>query len=227
MKPRFLIYALTIAEVMLFLFTGCKKEEKKPDNIVTDIVGNDYLTVMIGSQVWMAENLRTTKYNNSEIIPNVINNTLWSNLSDGAYCTYENSEKYVKPYGRLYNWYSVNDVRNLCPAGWHVPTDADWAELITFLGGDNIAGGKLKETGETHWSGNISTNNENGFSGLPGGFRDGNGFFGNIGEVGFWWSSTEQDSISAGYKSMASWSESIYSGTYHKKYGSSIRCIKD
>ena len=227
MKSKNLFDPLIITVVMLFVCTGCKKEENKPENIVSDVEGNDYFTVVIGEQVWMAENLRTTKYSNGNIILNVSDNTQWSNLSDGALSNYENNDTYVRTYGGLYNWYVVNNVHKICPTGWHVPSDADWTELITFLGGENIAGGKLKETGETHWFGNISTNNDYGFSALPGGFRGENGFFGNMGDVGFWWSSSEVDSESAGYKSMVSWSDGIYSGTNSKKYGKSVRCIKD
>jgi uncharacterized protein (TIGR02145 family) len=139
-------------------------------NTVTDIDGNIYHTVTIGTQVWMVENLKTTKYRNGDPIPNVTGNA-WAALTTGAYCWYNNdAATYKATYGALYNWYAVADSRNIAPTGWHVPTDAEWTTLTTFLGGESVAGGKLKETGTNHWtSPNTGATNETGFTALPGG----------------------------------------------------------
>ena len=119
--------------------------------VVQDIDGNNYLTVTIGTQIWMAENLRTTKYNDGTAIPLVTDNTTWANLTTPAYCWYNNDAKTNgSTYGALYNWYSVN-TKKLCPTGWHVPNDTEWTTLTTYLGGTAVAGGKLKETGTAHW----------------------------------------------------------------------------
>src|SRR5690606_15641997 len=107
--------------------------------------------ITIGTQEWMTQNLRTTKYKNGDALPNVTNNTDWGNLGSGAYCWYNNNNGYEQPYGKLYNWYAVNDARGLCPTGWHVPTDAEWDTLTTFLGGLSAAGGPMKEAGTAHW----------------------------------------------------------------------------
>ena len=171
---------------------------------LTDQDGNVYKSVTIGTQTWMAENLRTTKYNDGTDIPNVIDDVKWRNLTTGAYCNLLNIENsdIIAVFGRYYNWYAVNTGK-LAPKGWHVPTDAEWTKLTTYLGGDNIAGGKLKETGDDHWSAfwgapgesklNNGATNESGFTALPGGLRnveyDGVSFGGGA-VTGCWWSAT-------------------------------------
>ena len=138
---------------------------------VVDIDGNVYNTVTIGTQVWMVENLKTTKYRNGDAIPNVTGNASWVALSTGAYCWYNNdAATYKATYGALYNWYAVGDSRNIAPSGWHVATDSEWTTLSTFLGGESIAGDKLKEIGTSHWlSPNTGATNSNGFTAFPGG----------------------------------------------------------
>jgi uncharacterized protein (TIGR02145 family) len=190
-------------------------------NLTPDIEGNIYSITTIGTQVWMTENLKTTKYNDGNEISLVIDNTSWLELSTPAYCSYNNVG-----YGALYNWYAVNTGK-LCPIGWHVPNDTDWTALMEFLGGSNIAGGKLKDTG--YWlSPNNGATNESGFAALPGGWRLPTGEYQYIGEYGFWWSSIEYDALSAmrwvlGY----SMSDFIGNGGWNKKLGCSVRCIKD
>jgi uncharacterized protein (TIGR02145 family) len=153
--------------------------------------GNNYRTVKIGTQVWMAENLKTTKYRNGDPIPNVTDGPAWWNLPTGAYCNSDNDVNLWTTYGRLYNWYAVNDSRNIAPAGWHVPTDYEWSKLIAYLG--SLPGDKLREEGTEHWlSPNTDATNETGFTALPGGYRDNTGTFISIGSNGYWWSSTEQ-----------------------------------
>jgi uncharacterized protein (TIGR02145 family) len=158
---------------------------------VTDIDGNLYSTVTIGTQIWMAENLKTTKYKDGTPI-NDTGNTVWrGRFAPTDYCWFNNdSASYAQTYGALYSWSTV-ETGNLCPAGWHVPTHAEWTTLTEYLGGESVAGGKLKETGTTHWySPNTGATNETGFTALPGGCLSG-GTFGNIGYFGIWWSVTE------------------------------------
>jgi uncharacterized protein (TIGR02145 family) len=201
---------------------------------ITDIDGNVYTTVIIGTQELMAENLRVTHYRNGEPIPNVTDNSQWDGLTTGAYCWYNNDEStYGNIYGGLYNWFTVVDSRNLCPMGWHIPSDDEWTTLTTFLGGESVAGGKMKETGTIHWnSPNTDATNESGFTGLPSGFRNYFGDFNNNGSEGTWWSST-------GYGSNYAWTRNLYSSSGHvgraygfdyglsKEMGFSVRCVRD
>ena len=196
---------------------------------VTDSDGNAYNTVKIGDQVWMAENLKTTKYNDGmTAIPLVTDNTAWSNLSTPGYCWYDNDEAtYGDTYGALYNWYTVY-TGNLCPTGWHVPSDADWTTLTTYLGGVSVAGGKLKETGTSHWnSPNTGATNESGFTALPGGDRYLDGLFYDVGDIGSWWSSTEYAPPHAFFRYLG-YDDANVGGNYtNKKYGFSVRCVRD
>ena len=194
---------------------------------VTDIDGNVYKTVKIGNQWWMAENLKVTKYKDGSAIPNVTKGTLWNGLTTGAYCNYDNKESNVATYGRLYNWYAIN-TGNLCPTGWHVPTDAEWTTLIDYLGGTSVAGGKLKETGTTHWnSPNTGATNETGFTALPGGYRGINGAFFSIGYYGYWCSATESNANYAWYRYMDYNYSLVYRSISNKQYGFSVRCLRD
>jgi uncharacterized protein (TIGR02145 family) len=197
---------------------------------VTDVDGNVYNTVTIGTQTWMKENLKTTHYRNGDPIPNVTDNAAWITLTTGAYSNYNNDAANVATYGRLYNWYAVNDARNIAPAGWHVPTDGELNALVNYLGGVSIAGGKLKEAGTTHWaSPNTGATNSSGFTALPGGFRlSTGGFFGYITQNGYIWSSTEYNAAGAWLGGVSYNSNGVESGTSVFKYsGISVRCIKD
>jgi len=196
---------------------------------VTDIDGNTYATIQIGTQVWMAENLRTTRYRNGDPIPNVMDGTQWENLKTGAWAHYDNDIQYEKPYGKLYNWYAVADPRNVCPKGWHVPTDVEWTVLTNYLGGGNVAGGKMKSTGTQYWdSPNTDATNESGFSGLPGGSRNnGNGFFGYLGNYGNWWSASESGAEFAWYRTLLNGNAGVSRYNYDKRYGFCLRCVRD
>ncbi|MFZ4546547.1 MAG: fibrobacter succinogenes major paralogous domain-containing protein [Bacteroidales bacterium] len=200
-------------------------------NIVTDIEGNVYNTIVIGTQIWMAENLRTTKFRNGDAIPEVTGNTDWKNLNSAAYCNYENTADAIKiaTMGRLYNWFAVSNSRNIAPEGWHVATDADWIAMRTFLGGENIAGGKLKETGSKHWiSPNTGATNSSGFTALPSGRREyDNGTFINNGYDGFWWTSSAYNPDYSWYYDLHYTFASINRANFHKQYGFSVRCVKD
>ena len=197
---------------------------------VTDIDGNVYNTVTIGTQCWMAENLQTTRYRNGDPIPNVTDNIAWGALTTGAYCWYNNdAATYQADYGALYNWYTVADSRNVCPTGWHVPTDTEWATLTTFLGGENVAGGSLKETCFNHWnSPNTGATNLTGFTALPGGLRAPvAGWIGFIYDMGFWWSSSEYDINNGSYVKMYSSDSSLNWQPAQKQHGASVRCVRD
>jgi len=197
---------------------------------VTDIDGNVYNTVKIGTQVWMAENLKTTKYRNGEPIPNIIDDTQWKNLTTGAYCNYSNDITNVATYGRLYNWYAVNDSRAIAPAGWHIATDSDWSILTGFLGGDKTAGSKLKETGSVHWDyPNSDATNESGFTALPGGDRSFDGSFNNMITSGFWWCSDDGALGNAWGRSMIRSFGNVdrYNSVGYERSGCSVRCIKN
>ena len=194
---------------------------------ITDADGNTYNTVKIGTQVWMAENLKTTKYNDNTSIPPVTDNDAWGALSTPAYCWYNNDETNKNTYGALYNWYVVGTGK-LCPGGWHVPTNDEWTILKDYLG--SMAGGRMKETGMAHWiTPNKDATNESKFTALPGGFRAASslkGIFLNIGTSTFLWSATENDANA--------WDWDIFSGSSilvahdsPKQYGDSVRCLRD
>lgn len=199
--------------------------------IVTDVEGTIYKTITIGSQTWMAENLRTTSYRNGDKIPEVTGNTAWKNLTTAAWCNYENSvdRDQIATLGRLYNWFAVSDSRNLAPEGWHVATDADWSDLESYLGGSSVAGGKLKETTTLHWSTpNAGILNQSGFTALPGGRREyTDGSFINLGFDGFWWTSSAYNPDYSWYRYIHFDATECYRANFHKQYGFSVRCVKD
>jgi uncharacterized protein (TIGR02145 family) len=196
---------------------------------VSDIDGNEYKTIQIGTQEWMAENLKTTKYIDGKSIPNVTDFTEWSNLTAAAYCWYKNDPySYKASYGALYNWFTVNTGK-LCPAGWHVPSDAEWLTLLNSSGGSTEAGGKLKETSTTHWlSPNTSATNTSGFTALPAGTLslwvdpDFSGWNGS-GSSGIWWSASASSYFVNSSGSNVTSSE----GIYFKQSAFSVRCLKD
>ncbi len=199
------------------------------DETITDVDGNTYKVIKIGNQIWMTENLKTTHYNDGTAIPLVTDNTAWGNLNTPGYCWYNNdATAYKDTYGALYNWYAVNTGK-LAPTGWHVPTIAEWTTLTDYLGGKSVAGGKLKETGTTHWtSPNTGATNETGFTALPGGdryFSSGN--FNDVGNYGFWWSATEPFVANAFYCCMSNSKSSVYSSCYDAALGYSVRCVRD
>ena len=192
----------------------------------TDLDNNNYPTVQIGTQTWMAENLKTTKYRNGNPIPNVTDSAQWATLTTGAYCDYKNTPSNSITYGKLYNFHTVADSRNLCPTGWHVPTDAEWTTLVTYLGVYTVAGGKLKETGTTHWKNpNTTATNETGFTALPGGLRHKGGFQLTT-EYGYWWSSTEAGTNGI-IRDMINWWAGVATNYPAKEAGISVRCLKD
>jgi len=199
---------------------------------ITDVDGNSYKTVYIGTQQWMGENLKTSKYSDGTTIPNITDNTQWGNNTTGAWAYYNNDAANNAKYGKLYNWYAVskttNGNKNICPTGWHVPTDAEWTVLTDYLGGQSVAGGKMKEVGTTSWnSPNTDATNTSLFTGLPGGYRSLNVYYYDIGYYGYWWSSSE-------YNTNYAWARSLYYSNgfanrsfSNKNYGFSVRCLRD
>jgi uncharacterized protein (TIGR02145 family) len=195
---------------------------------VTDIDGNVYHTVTIGTQVWMVENLKTTKYNDGAAIPLVMDIVTWAALTTPGYCWNNNdAATYKDTYGVLYNWYTVNTGK-LAPAGWHVPTDSEWSVLATYLGGDSVAGSKLKEVGTTHWiSPNTGATNETGFTALPGGYRNLFGAFFSIGGSGYWWSATVRDATYSWGRGIYYNGANVFRFDYYNRSGFSVRCVRD
>lgn len=244
--------------VVISLFTiSCSKSDltnnQTPSGTVTDIDGNVYHSVKIGTQTWMVENLKTTKYRNGDLIPNITNGSAWISLTSGAYCWNSNdAASYKAAYGALYNGYAVRDSRNIAPAGWHVPSDAEWKTLILYLdanadftdisgGFSTVVGIKLKEVGNAHWTNEFDANansnatNETGFTALPGGMR-GNwdwgpgivGPFDGIGSYGCWFSSTENVSEPNNIWVYQTYSDyCVYRETWPMVDGISVRCVKD
>jgi uncharacterized protein (TIGR02145 family) len=231
MKKRQRIRKVMLVIALLAIITsGCKKNEEDDPSIIKDGDGNIYQPVTIGTQIWLVENLKTTKYNDGSSVPLVTDDVEWENLATPGYCWYENNETANKSsYGGLYNWYAVN-TNKLCPKGWHVPTDEEWTALITQLGGESEASGKLKEAGTAHWkSPNTNASNSSGFTALPGGFRKSNGSYEKKGEFGVWWSATEEngDPLDAWERYLVFDNNYAYRGTDPKKLAFSVRCIKD
>jgi len=205
-----------------------------------DVDGNVYTTVTIGTQVWMKENLKVSKYRNGDPIPTNLTDLAWSSATTGAFAIYDNSDANNTTYGKLYNWYAVADTRNLCPVGWHVPSDTEWktleislgmsatdADLTGGRGSFQNVGGKLKSTSSLWNAPNTGATNESGFSGLPGGFRSVDGAYGTIGDNGNGWSSTESSTADA-------WIRYLYYNlgnssryNYNKQVGFSVRCLRD
>ena len=195
---------------------------------VTDIDGNVYQTVIIGTQVWMAENLKVTHYRNGDLISNVTDSSGWSSQTAGAYCNYANEVANVAAYGRLYNWYATSDDRNIAPTGWHVPNDVEWQTLVDYLGGDAVAGWKMKEAGTAHWlPPNTGGTNECGYTALPGGYRGWFGIFADLGNYATFWTSTSISGTHAWYRSISYDNPEVSHYDSKKHYGFSVRCVKD
>jgi len=221
------------------LSSSCKKGDDNPDDgTVKDFDGNVYHTVTIGTQVWMVENLKNTKYRDGSPIPNVTDDTDWGNLTTGAYSNYNNNATIGNKYGKLYNWYAVNDSRNITPTGWHVPTDAEWTTLENYVSANLGTSGSMGKalTAKTDWTssnypgaiGNdLTKNNSSGFTALPGGTRYSSGVFNLIGGSCPWWSSSE-DGTDYALGRDVDYFLSVVGKTYaDKNCGLSVRCVRD
>ena len=203
-------------------------QDEDDDGICDWNDGDSYETILIADQLWMLENLKVTQYSNGDIMPIWNSNSECSNQSNGAYIVYDNTPSNTNVYGNLYNWYAVNDDRGICPDGWHVPSDDEWTILIDYLGGNGVAGGKMKETGIIHWnSPNTGATNESGFTALPAGYRDDtNGSFGYMGIYGYFWSnSTNGNNVS--FWQLAYNNSNAYNGQASKTFAMSVRCINN
>jgi uncharacterized protein (TIGR02145 family) len=200
---------------------------------VTDIDGNVYQTLEIGTQVWMAENLKVTHYRNGEAVLNINGDREWFYNTSGAYCWYSNDISWKDVYGALYSWFAVVDSQQLCPAGWHIPTDAEWTILTEYMGGEDEAGGKLKSTrtapdAHPRWdSPNAGATNISGFSGVPGGYRDFDGTFNYRGRYSIFWSTTDYSSTYAWHHYLNYNTRQVYRGYTDKRNGYSVRCLRD
>ncbi len=212
--------------ISLFSILGCKPGSLE---IIKDIDGNCYRTLQIGSQVWMIDNLKVSRYRNGDSIPFIINDSLWAGTFSGATTVYMNNYELIKEFGLLYNWYAVSDARNIAPEGWRIPTKDDWEILIGYLGGYNLAGKALKNGAETFWLHKFSDTISNcGFSLMPGGYRNGlNGNFHTMASNGYYWSANESFEF-------FSWTKRVYSGfanpyrePVNRNFGLSVRCIKE
>jgi uncharacterized protein (TIGR02145 family) len=215
MFKKLLLFLVIITTSLFLSSVALKKTEK-------------FKSVKIGKQIWMVKNLDVVHYRNGDPIPEVKDPKAWASLSTGAWCYYDNDSVNGKKYGKLYNWYAVNDPRGLAPEGWHVPSDAEWKELSEYLGGDKIAGGKMKSKGTGHWiKPNKGATNKSGFSALPGGYRYNDGIFGNLGFHADWCSSTEDGKVYAWDRDMDFDNAVIGRGIHFKGDGLYVRCIKD
>jgi hypothetical protein len=194
----------------------------------TDIDGNIYHEVKIGNQTWMKENLKTTRYRNGAYVKTNLNDTAWQMNVTGACSDYNNDPPITVVYGKLYNWYAATNSLGLCPTNWHLPSDSEWTELANYLGGDSIAGGKMKEIGLSHWaSPNVDATNSSNFTGLPGGYRLPTGAYFNIYAVGFWWSATQDSLTGAYFRTLNNLNNDLGRNSFKEKYGFSVRCVKD
>lgn len=243
LKP--LIILTLIYGSLLLLATGCKKESEDP-SVIKDGDGNVYTSVKIGTQTWLVENLKTTRYNDGTSIPLVTDNTAWSNLSAPGYCWYGNDEATNKDvYGALYNWYGV-ETGKLCPKGWHIPDDSEWTQMEVYLiaNGYNFDGSANENliakalATDTGWEASVLPGvigntdfplkrNSTGFSALPGGNRMSIGLYEYIEGAGVWWSSTEDGLLGAWSRYVLSTSRSMTRTNLSKNGGLSVRCVKD
>ncbi len=212
------LFCINFLLLIMIPFTYSQNDSK----YVQDIDGNKYKTIVIGNQTWMADNLKVTKYRNGQPIPHIDDSTVWNTWNSGAYSYYKHDVK----HGVLYNWMAVNDVRRVCPLGWHVPSNKEWDTLSKNLGGNEVAGGKLKS--KLHWEEpNVGATNESDFHALPKGCYGINGSFNGIGKNAYWWTSTENGELSAWGREVGFNEATLYIGHGDKRDGLSIRCIKD
>lgn len=208
--------------LLITFITILNSNAQSTGNGVTDIDGNTYKSILLGKQEWMMDNLKVTKFKNGQPIPHIQDSIVWNAWKSGAYVFYKNDTK----HGILYNWMVVNDARGVCPTGWHIPAGFEWDTLAKFLGGDEVAGGKMKA--KLHWeTPNTSATNESGFHALPKGMYGVNGSFNNIGKNAYWWSSTEHGVSSAWGREIGFNESGLFAGHGDKRDGLSIRCIKD
>jgi uncharacterized protein (TIGR02145 family) len=217
-----------LVRLSVLILAGCFHSLISLSQSVRDADGNFYSVVTIGDQQWLGENLKTTRFNDGKEIPMVTDGAKWKAMKSPAFCWFNNDVHNKDVYGALYNWYAV-ETKKLCPKGWHVPAAWEWDEMIAYLGGELIAGEKLKEKGFEHWKSSLSTStNEYGFTALPGGMRFETGTFPVFGDsYGVWWTTTGFSTYYAWNRGMYFANGNIYKGHDNMKNGYSVRCIKD
>ncbi len=228
MKKIFLL--LSITSLLLQSCSSGDSDNNTNTTTVSDIDGNVYQTVTICNQIWTKTNLNVSKYRNGDVIPQVQDATQWGSLTTGAWCYYNNDPANGAIYGKLYNWHAVNDPRGLAPSGYHIPTDTEWTSLINCLGGEVVAGGKMKKAGTGLWqTPNTGATNESGFTGLPGSYRSSLGSFYSLSLsfLGFWWSSSEKNTIHSWYQALVYNNAFATRDNFPKGAGFSVRCLKD
>lgn len=228
MNNVFTISSVTTLILSIIISHSCRKEEPSLSEYgtVTDIEGNVYKTIIIGSQTWMAENLKTAKYSNGDSI-GTTTGELYSQGNPGWQFAYDDKESNVPTYGRLYTFSTLTDIRGICPTGWHVPSDAEWAKLSSYLGGDRAATNSLKETGTNHWvNSNKEATNESGFTAIPCGQRISWGGFDGLGTYTYWWSSTFSNTAGMAYAFYMGTSEKFSKKECDWYYAYSVRCMK-
>lgn len=217
-----------------FLFWACNNtnntnRKTASENVTTVVIEkNNAESIKIGGQTWATANLNVSNFRNGDTIPEAKTVEEWVKAGEAAkpaWCYYNNDTANGKKYGKLYNWYVVNDKRSLAPNGWHVASDKEWAKLIDYLGGESVAGAKIKSA--EGWKENGNGTNTSQFAALPGGYRFKNGVFNAIGYFGSWWSSSESYTYSAWFRSIRYDDGGIYRNNYGKQDGFSVRCIKD
>ena len=221
MNHRIILFTILLTTILV-----CCSGENLTNIPNIKIIESD---IRIGNQIWKNKNLDVSHYRNGDTIPQVTDPKKWSELTTGAWCYYDNNPQLGAILGKLYNWYAINDPRGIAPDGWHIPSNNEWEDLIGFLGGDHIAGGKLKYTGGEVWkSPNYGATNEFGFSGLPAGYRDGWGTFSSLSELAYFYSSSESDNAHSVCLYLYYNGVIITRDTYIlKQCGFSVRCIKD
>ncbi len=231
LEPGKTYYSRAFVTTSHATYYGSSREFKTlgvPEDAILDIDENVYNTIIIGSQTWMVQNLKTTKYRNGDKITYTPTNINWTNSTLGAFCNYENTNANATKYGRLYNWYAINDQRKIAPEGWRIPNETDWQTLFDYLGGENICGGKLKDQAIGYWlQPNIGATNESGFTARAGGHRTSNGIFQNVATIASFWTSSPFDPDSSFAINVFNNNTTVTKTIYSIKAGLSIRCIKE
>ena len=230
MKKSRIMIGMNVALLSIAIGLGaCNKPDDAPEDPVnvTDIDGNTYGVVRIGTQLWTTENLKTTKYNDGTSIATGLSNATWASTTTGAYAIYGDNNANNSTYGKLYNWHAVNTGK-LAPAGWHVPTRADWELMIDYLGGSSVAGGKMKSTSSLWTSPNLGANNSSKFSALPSGWKAANsGNYDLINESAYWWAATQSNATQGRYVRVDDDLAGAAASGADKESGYAVRLVKD
>ncbi len=230
MKKENLILSVVLMTAIIVTSCGESVSKKKAvsNNKTTSKDSVVYKEVPIGKQVWMTKNLDVAKFRNGDPIPEAKTKEEWEKAGENkqpAWCNYDNNPANGSKYGKLYNWYAVNDPRGLEPKGWHIPSNDEWTVLTDYLGGEEKAGAKMKS--KTGWAEDGNGTNSSGFSGLPGGLRDYDGAFNSIGYYGLWWSSTEDGTDVAWFRGLSCYDGGVVRSDDDKEDGFSVRCLRD